>query len=117
MAYCWLNVGFQSQICGQRCQSRNVAGYFEVATDTELILYSVDERKKVRVDIKGVDVAYSAAGGDGSIRELKSGIQMRVWYVGCRAPKKGMPKAAYIEFFSNDPLDIPSSDYLMHNGR
>lgn len=96
---------------------RNVAGYFLSIKSEELIIYSIDEHKNVRVSIGGVKTAYSAFGGDEDISKLKKGIQMRIWYTGCRVPKKGLPVAAYIEFFSADPLDVPSEMYLRKNGR
>ena len=98
--------------------NRNAAGYYIAKHDGKLILYSVDEGKNISIDIKGIKVAYSAAGGDENISNLKSGIQMRIWYVGCRLPKTGLPKAAYIEFYSNNPLDnLPDEQYLKISGR
>lgn len=97
--------------------NRNVAGYFKSMTDAELILYSVDENKEVKINIKNVNTIYSAAGGDGRIGELKMGVQMRIWYVECRKPKKNPPKAAYIEILSTDPLEPIDMKYLRHSGR
>ena len=98
--------------------NRNAAGYYISKDDNKLVLYSVDANKNISIDIKGVKVAYSAAGGEEDISKLKSGIQMRIWYVGCRSPNAGLPKAAYIEFYSNNPLDnLPDEQYLKISGR
>ncbi|MNS94209.1 hypothetical protein D3C72_1284200 [compost metagenome] len=124
--YLALSLGWVSAKCnmpvpdtdlGVYIPKRNVAGHFLSIENEELIIYSIDEHKNVRVSVKRVKVAYSAFGGDEDISKLKKGILMRIWYVGCRMPKKGLPVAAYIEFFSADPLDIPSESYLKKNGR
>lgn len=97
--------------------NRNAAGYLVDVNGDELLLYSIDYERNIKINIKNIDVAYSAAGGDMEIADLKKGIQIRIWYVGCRSPKRGLPKAAYIEFFSNDPSDVPDRTYLRRNGR
>ncbi|MDD0815432.1 hypothetical protein PSQ39_12410 [Curvibacter sp. HBC28] len=96
---------------------RNAAGYFLEVKNNNLFLYNIDERKIAIIDVEGVEVAYSAAGGDISIFTLRKGVQLRIWYVGCRAPRNGLPKAAYVEFFSNDPFDYPDNMYLKKGGR
>ncbi|MDD0808735.1 hypothetical protein PSQ20_00155 [Curvibacter sp. RS43] len=100
-----------------KVSKRNAAGHLVEVKKNKLILYSVDDHKNIQIDIKGVDFVYSAAGGDGNILDLKKGVQVRVWYVGCHAPHKGDPKAAYIEIFSSNPLDLPDSMYLKSSGR
>ncbi|QNP49120.1 hypothetical protein [Diaphorobacter aerolatus] len=95
----------------------NAAGILMEINNNELILHSVDTNKNIVVNINNLTSAYSAFGGDVKISDLKTGIQMRIWYVKCRSPKKGTPKAEYIEFFSNNPADTPDATYLKRNGR
>jgi len=57
-------------------------------------------------------VAYSAFGGDDRLSNVRVGVATRIWFQKCSAPARGRPRIAYLEIFSNDPLDLPPKDYL-----
>lgn len=50
---------------------------------------------------------YSSFGGDYDPSEFAVGQRVWVWFVGCRQPAKGTPRAAYVQLYSRDPDDQP----------
>lgn len=66
--------------------------------------------KTVKVSLAKIKETYSVYGGPGSLSELQPKLQVWVWFENCRAPQKGVPNAAYFEFFSTDPNDRATLD-------
>ena len=50
---------------------------------------------------------YSAFGGDYEPADLAVGQRVWIWFVNCKRPVTGQPKAAYLQLFSRDPSDQP----------
>lgn len=66
--------------------------------------------KIVKISLAKVKSDFSVYGGDGPLSELKPGLQVWVWYENCKAPRKGIPNAAYFQIFSSDPKDRATLD-------
>jgi hypothetical protein len=58
-----------------------------------------------QVSVSKIGEIYSVYGGDGSLSELKPGLQVWVWFEKCKRPTEGIPSVAYFQIFSTDPTD------------
>lgn len=58
-----------------------------------------------KISVSKISAIYSVYGGDGAVNELKPGLQVWIWFAGCKRPKDGINHAAYFQFFSIDPND------------
>lgn len=61
--------------------------------------------KTVKVSLSSIKEAFTVYGGDMPFAKLQPGLQVWVWYENCKAPRKGVPNAAYFQIFSSDPKD------------
>ncbi|WP_162593623.1 hypothetical protein [Variovorax sp. PBL-E5] len=88
----------------------NVVGKVITVSNAQIDLQTRNGRQRIGLPPSGV--YYTAFGGDDRIDNLKLGLIARAWYVDCKVPKDGaVPKAAYLEVYSNDPDDRPPPSY------
>ncbi len=71
-------------------------------------------KKVEQISVSRISAIYSVYGGDGPLSDLKSGLQVWVWYEDCKRPSEGIPFVAYLQIFSTDPTDRAKLD---HQGR
>ena len=91
----------------------NVVGKVIALSNSQIELRTKHGRQ--RIDLPRSGVYYTAFGGDDRVDKLKLGLVARVWYVGCKNPKRRVtPRAAYMEVYSNDPNDRPPPSYWRH---
>lgn len=95
--------------------SRNLAGHLVETQHRQIFVKKYGENKIVAIRLAGLENAYSAFGGDEKIHKLNVGVAVRVWYERCK--NSAHPKAAYIEYFSNNSLDQPDASYFETKGR
>ena len=68
----------------QKVSNRNLAGYYSGLRNKKIIIVEYKSRKEIGVFLGGLNIAYSAFGGDIPLVDLKEGIPMRVWYKNCK---------------------------------
>jgi hypothetical protein len=57
------------------------------------------------VSISKIGEVFSVYGGDVPLSALKPGLQVWVWFEGCKRMPLGVPNAAYFQIFSSDLMD------------
>lgn len=96
---------------GEEISPPNYTGYLKKKKNGEIYVKDYGGDKIQYIDVSHLDEAYSAYGGDEKFENLKYGIAVRVWFKNCLPHRR--PSADYVEYFSNNPLDQPSSSYFL----
>lgn len=97
--------------------NRNLAGRIQAVNTKTIKIEDYKTKQIVHVDVTKVPIAYSAYGGDAPTLTLKTRVPVKVWYQHCKKARDGNAIAAYIEFFSSDPADLPPKNYFGIGGQ
>jgi hypothetical protein len=97
--------------------NRNLAGRIQAVNAKTMKVEDYRTKQIVRIDVTKVPTAYSAYGGDAPTSTLKARVPIKVWYQQCKKTRDGNTIAAYIEFFSADPADLPPKNYFGINSK
>jgi hypothetical protein len=87
----------------------NVQGKIENVGQSSFTVRSAKSGQTVNVSFVKDQKIYSAFGGDDTVKSLKQGQYVWIWFEGCKlANSSTVSKAGYIQIYSANPKDQPS---------
>jgi hypothetical protein len=81
----------------------NIFGDIERVELPNVFVRNGKKKQLEQISVSKIGAVYSVYGGDEAVDALKPGLQVWIWFEGCKRPKDGPAFAAYFQFFSTDP--------------